>query len=91
MGDSVSGVFAKAPTFTLIDLVGGEVKEVRVEENKALDLTQGVGPVVIKSFRDEGVDVAVVGDVGPGVKTLMEISGIRLVQVEPGLKVSEAL
>lgn len=91
MKDSVSEVFAKALTFTIIDVVDGKVGEVRVEENNALGLTQGVGPVVMKNLRDKGVNIAVVGEVGPGARTLMELSGIRMVQVKPGLKVSKAV
>lgn len=91
MRDSVSEVFAKAITFTIIDLVDGKVGEVMVEENKALGLTQGVGPVVMKNLRDKGVNIAIVGEVGPGARTLMELSGIRMIQVEPGLKVSKAV
>ena len=44
MRDVVSDVFARAATFTFIDVVDGDVKEVRVEENTASALKQGTGP-----------------------------------------------
>ncbi|MDH5200205.1 MAG: NifB/NifX family molybdenum-iron cluster-binding protein [Candidatus Bathyarchaeota archaeon] len=91
MSDVVSEVFAKAPTFTFVDVVDGEVREVRVEENTALGLAQGVGPVVMKSLKDKGVEIILACEVGPGAKTLIELSSIVLVQVEPGTKVSEAV
>jgi predicted Fe-Mo cluster-binding NifX family protein len=91
MSDMVSEVFAKAPTFTFVDVVDGEVNEVRVEENAALHLTQGVGPVVMKTLKDKGIEVILACEVGPGAKTLMDMSNISLVQVEPGTRVSKAV
>jgi predicted Fe-Mo cluster-binding NifX family protein len=35
MSDVISDVFARAATFTLVDVVDGEVKNVKVEENTA--------------------------------------------------------
>jgi len=91
MKGAVSNIFSKAPTFTFIDVVNGEVSGVRVEENTAADFRQGTGPIVIKNLKDKGVDIVVVCELGPGAKTLMEISGIKMVQVEPGVKVKVAV
>ncbi|RLI10021.1 hypothetical protein DRO42_02615 [Candidatus Bathyarchaeota archaeon] len=91
MRDNVADVFARAPTFTIIDLVDGKAKEVRVEENTASSLKQGTGPIVAKSLTDMGVDVVVAGELGPGATTLLEMSGIKAIRVAPGVKVSEAV
>jgi len=91
MRDVVSDVFARAPTFTIIDIVDGKVKEVRSEENTASALKQGTGPIVARDLKEKGVDVVVAGEFGPGAKTLLKMNGIRMVQVEPGVKVSEAV
>ncbi len=91
ISDVVSEVFAKAPTFTFVDVVDGKINDVRVEENASLHLTQGVGPVVMKTLKDKGIEVILACEVGPGAKTLMDMSNIGLVQVEPGTRVSEAV
>lgn len=91
MSDVVSEVFAKAPTFTFVDVVDGKINDVRVEENASLHLTQGVGPVVMKTLKDKGIEVILACEVGPGAKTLMDMNNIGLVQVEPGTRVSEAV
>lgn len=91
MNDVVSEVFAKAPTFTIVDVVDGKINDVRVEENASLHLTQGVGPVVMKTLKDKGIEVILACEVGPGAKTLMDMNNIGLVQVEPGTRVSEAV
>lgn len=89
--DRVSGIFAKAPFFTFVEVIGGKRTGVTVEENEASKLAQGTGPLVMKNLKDKGVDVVLAGDIGPGAKTLMEIGGIGLSRVEPGTKVSEAI
>lgn len=89
--DRVSGIFAKAPFFTFVEVIDNRRGEISVQENEASKLAQGTGPIVMKSLKDRGVDVVLAGKVGPGAKTLMEISGIRLWKTEAGTKVSEAV
>jgi predicted Fe-Mo cluster-binding NifX family protein len=91
MRDVVSDVFSRAAYFTIIDVVDGEVKEVTVEENTASGLKQGTGPIVAKTLRDKGVDIVVAGELGPGARTLLEMSGIEMIRVNPGIKVSAAV
>jgi predicted Fe-Mo cluster-binding NifX family protein len=91
MRDSVSNIFAKAPYFTFIEVIDGRREQVTVEENKSSGLSQGTGPIVMKGFKDRGVDLILASDIGPGARTLMDISEIRLFKVEPGTRVSEAL
>jgi len=91
MKDVISDIFARAVYFTFIDVVDGEIKEVRVEKNKASSIKQGAGPIVAKNLREKSVDVVVSGELGPGAKTLLEMSGIRMVQVAQGVRVTEAL
>lgn len=91
MRDVISDVFARAATFTLVDVVDGEVKNVKVEENTASALKQGAGPLVTKTLKEKGVMVVVAGELGFGARTLLEMSGIRAVQVDPGVKVKDAL
>lgn len=91
MRDVVSDVFSRATYFTFIDVVDGEVKEVTVEENKASGLKQGTGPIVAKTLRDKGVDIVVAGELGPGARTLLEMGGIGMVRVNPGIRVSVAV
>ena len=91
INDTVSSVFSKSPNFTFIDIVEGEVKLVEVEENTASRLKQGSGPIVAKNLKDKGVKAVIFGELGPGASTLLDISGIKALRVEPGIKVSLAL
>ena len=91
LGDVVSYVFAKAPTFTYLKVVDGKVEWIDVEENTASKLKQGTGPLVAKNLKDRGVDAVIAGELGPGASTLLDMSGIRAVSVESGMRVSRAL
>ena len=87
----VSDVFAKAPYFTFLMVEGGKMSTATVKANEASKMSQGAGPVVAKNLKEAGVDVIIAGEIGPGAKTLIEISGLELFAVESGIMVSEAV
>ncbi len=89
--DEVSDVFARAAYFTIIDLQNGDVEDVKVEENIASSLKHGTGPIVAKMLKEKGVEAVLTGELGPGAKTLLELSEIRAIRVTPGVKVKEAI
>jgi predicted Fe-Mo cluster-binding NifX family protein len=91
MREVISDVFARAATFTLVDVLDGELKNIKVEKNTASALKQGAGPLVTKTLKEKGVEVVVAGELGSGAMTLLEMSWIKAVQVDPGLKVKDAL
>ncbi|MFP3950893.1 MAG: NifB/NifX family molybdenum-iron cluster-binding protein [Candidatus Bathyarchaeia archaeon] len=91
LDDVISRIFARSPTFTFIDVSNGEVNDVEVEVNEEAQLKQGSGPIVAKKLKDRGVNVVVIGELGPGVKTVLEMNEIKIIHVEPGSKVGEAL
>jgi len=91
MRDIVSSIFAKAPYFVFVEVVDNQQGEVTILENEASKFTQGTGPIVMKNLKDRGVKVVIAGEIGPGAKTLMEISEIKLWKIEAGTKVSKAI
>ncbi len=54
-------------------------------------LLYGTGPIVDKMLKEKGVDIVVVGELGPGAKTLLEMDGIKMIQAASGVKVKDAL
>jgi len=87
----VAAVFARAPTFTYIDIIDDGIREVEVEENPARELEHGAGPIVAKLLKERGVEVVATDRLGPGASTLLEISGIKSVRIPSGIRVSEAV
>jgi predicted Fe-Mo cluster-binding NifX family protein len=91
LDDTVSGVFGRAKTFTLIDVDKSGIRRTRVIKNTATTYDHGAGPIVIKTLLDQNVNVVVAAEFGPGAKTLLQYHKIRRTRARPGTKVSEAV
>ena len=89
--DTVSDVFSRSKTLTIVDMIEDKPEIVEIIENKASDLRHGAGPIVAKTLKDKGVKLIISGELGPGASTLLETIGIRSKLVDPGIKVSKAL
>jgi len=89
--DVMSTVFGRSNTFTIIDLEGEAVKELKVLENPAISYKHGAGPIVVKMLVDHGVRVVVGPECGLGASSLLEQHRVAHVIVEPGIGVGEAL
>jgi len=89
--DEVAEIFGRAKTITVIDLVNGKVKDVRVLQNPAASYRFGAGPIVVKSLVDLKVNVVVASELGPGASALLEDQKIAKVIVKTSTPVSEAI
>ena len=89
--DTVSDVFSRSKTLTIVDMIEDKPEVVEIIENKASDLPHGAGPIVAKTLKDKGVKLIVSGELGPGASTLLETIDIRSELVDPGILVSKAL
>lgn len=91
MKDTVSDVFGRAKTFTIIDVEGKEVTKVEVIQNSAASYKQGAGPIAVKTLTDLGVNTVIASEFGPGVTTMLEHFNITKVEVNRGTQVVEAI
>jgi len=89
--DTVSEVFGRASTFTIIDVEGNKIKHVEVAQNPAASYKHGAGPIVVKMLADMGVNKIVAGELGPGVSTLLEQFKIDRTQAKSGSPVEEII
>jgi len=89
--DAVSNVFARANTFTIVDVEDNEIKNVKVIENPASSYLHGVGPIVVKMLVDLKVNLVVAPEFGPGASTLLEHHNIGKVSVKASTTVCEAI
>ena len=88
---SVSKVFGKAETFTIVDVEDGKIKEVQVIDNPAASYEYGAGPVAVKTLADHKVNLVVTGQLGPGASNLLKHYDIRQSSVEHSTRVSECV
>jgi predicted Fe-Mo cluster-binding NifX family protein len=89
--DSVSEVFGKAKTFTIIDLEDGEVKDVQVVDNPAASYRYGSGPVASKTLADLKVNSVMATQFGPGASGLLEHHNIGTISVRRNKKVAACI
>lgn len=91
LDDSVSEVFGKAKTFTIVEVENGQIENVRVIDNPAASYEYGSGPVVVKTLADLKVDFVLAVELGPGASGLLEHHQIRKVSVKPNTKVADVI
>lgn len=89
--DSVSEVFGRANTFTIIDVEEGTIKNVKVLENPAASYRHGAGPIVVKMLVDSNVNRVIAPEFGPGISSLLEQHSIEKVSVKADTTVSEVI
>jgi len=91
LDDTVSEVFGKAKTFTIVEVEDSNVKNVRVIDNPAASYDYGSGPVAVKTLADIKVDCVLAAELGLGASGLLEHHYIRKVSVKPSTKVADAI
>ena len=90
LDDTVSDVFGRAKTFTLLDIVNNQITNIHFLENSAADFHHGAGPIAVKMLVDNKVNVVIANQLGFGASELLKDHNIKLIPVEPGTKVSDA-
>jgi predicted Fe-Mo cluster-binding NifX family protein len=91
LDDVVSDVFGRARTFTIMDVEKGAIKNFKVLENPGVSYQHGAGPIVVKMLLDEGVNVVVATEFGPGVSTLLDQHRVRKITAAAGTSVAQSL
>jgi len=64
--DTVSNVFGRARTFTIVDVEDEKIIGTSVMENPALPYKHGAGPIAIKMLIDDGVEIVLAKELGVG-------------------------
>lgn len=89
--DKVADTFSRAPYFTIVTVENGNITSRKVIQNKASNVKQGAGPLASRTLKDNGVDVLLSGEVGPGATSILEAFGIRIGGASHDEKVREAV
>jgi predicted Fe-Mo cluster-binding NifX family protein len=76
--DKVADTFSRAPYFTIVIVENGSITGSKVIQNKASNVKQGAGPLAARTLKDNGVDVLLSGEVGPGATSILEAFGIKI-------------
>jgi len=89
--DKVSHTFGRAETFTIVEVDGERITDVKVLRNPAVSYEYGAGPIVTRMLIDEGVQLVVAGEVGPGVSSILEHHKVKKMTFKAGTHVAEVI
>ena len=89
--DTVSNVFGKAQTFTIIDVEDEKIVGVKVLDNPALAYSHGAGPIAIKTLEDDGARMIIADELGFGASEILQQHNITHIQAKPGTNVGKAV
>ena len=89
--DTIATVFARAPVFTIIDIENGEIKDVKVIQNRAMNVPSGAGPMLVQMLIKEGVEAVIVPQLGPNAMAALQAAGIKVYTFPPGTPIKEAV
>ena len=81
--DSISKVFGRAQTFTIIDIEDDKVIDLKILENSAKSFHHGAGPIGVKMLIDEGVEIVLANEIGIGAAELLKQHNIKHISVKP--------
>ncbi len=91
LNDTVSQVFGRSPTFTIIDIENSKVRKVRAERNISADATHGAGPLSCTRLIKLGVDAVVAASFGPTVLSILKEAEMQTLTVSAGIRVEDAV
>jgi predicted Fe-Mo cluster-binding NifX family protein len=89
--DRVADTFSRAPAFTIVTIQDDEITDVKVVKNKAAEMSQGAGPVAARTLKENGVNVLLSSDIGPGATNILETIGIAIGDASKNEKVKETV
>jgi len=82
LDDTVSMVFARAPTFTIVEVENGEIKGADVIPNQFAGAVHGAGIQVGQFVASRGINVAIAGNFGPNVSSILAGYGIQTISAQ---------
>lgn len=91
LDDLVSPVFARAPTFTIVEVENKEIKKTEVETNTAASGFSGVGIQAAQFAASKGINVVIAGNFGPNASMVLSQAGIKVSPGFSGMKAKEAV
>ena len=89
LDDSVSDVFGRAETFTILEITNSPIVNVEVIRNPAVSYKHGSGPIVAKMLTDMKVKAVAAKEFGLGASTLLEQN--KKLKIKAKIPVKEAV
>lgn len=79
LDDTISPVFGRCQTFTIIEVDGEDIKDVSILPNQYASGVSGVGIQAGQFIAQQGVKVVIAGNFGPNVSAVLSQAGIEMI------------
>ncbi|ABN69808.1 Dinitrogenase iron-molybdenum cofactor biosynthesis [Staphylothermus marinus F1] len=90
LDDYIYDRFGRAPTFTIIEVEDGEIKNVKIIENLGHRAVSGAGIKAVQKLIEEKIDVVAGPNPGPNAYMALQQANIKVISML-GLKVKDAI
>ena len=90
LDDMVFPAFGRCPTYTIIDIENGEIKETKIEPNQAANMPGGAGIAAAQFVINLEIDAVIGGNFGPNALNVLKQAGIKIYTAF-GMKVKDAV
>jgi predicted Fe-Mo cluster-binding NifX family protein/DNA-directed RNA polymerase subunit RPC12/RpoP len=91
LDDFVAPVFARCPTFTIIEIHKNKIEKVTTIPNEAAYAFHGAGIAAIQKLASLGVSIILAGAFGPNVAIAANQLGIQTIVVQPGNTIKKSI
>jgi len=90
LDDTITPMFGRAPSFTVVEIKDGEIVAIEVIKNQAAVRGGGAGIAASQTLIDKKVEVLLTGNVGPNAIGVLNSANVKIYKAD-GLKVEEAI
>lgn len=90
LDDSIFDRFGRAPTFTIVDVIDHEIRDVKIIENPGYRAGSGAGIRAVQRLVEEKVDVVAGPSPGPNAFMALQQSNIKVIIIV-NMRVREAV
>jgi len=81
--------FGRCLYFIFVD--SGKLEEFESVKNAGINAMRGAGIQAAQTAVDQGAKVVISGNLGPNAFRVLSISGVKIYQARPGIKIRDAL
>jgi len=90
LDDTVSPVFGRSPTFTIVDVEGKKIKNSSVIQNQYAGAMGGAGIQAAQTVINQGAKAVIAGNYGPNASMVFNQAGVEMVSAQ-GISVRDAV
>jgi predicted Fe-Mo cluster-binding NifX family protein len=89
LSNKISETFSRTPEFTIVTVEENQIKSAEILENPGNTPERGAGPLAARTLKENGVDVLLTAEMGPGARNILEAMDIEIVLVQLDKTVKE--